>query len=647
MNQDDRMWSSRDLFKYKDYEFDSHAELLISVSTSTVNGSNFVPPSLSIRLIDNNRTIRNIQLSFSEVVQLLSDFKIPLSNIIQSFEIGTEIILHKKTNKDTWLKFKFFKTPHGELVTIGIIFNDTDKASIVVTKGMFISIINIIKIFRDKYWNIYTDLQNDFKFSEMSNNIKGLNVQIQTLPSMFEIPSSFSQHSTVSAVPDEPEPTADTMQTINDYEQFVSETSPDIPEISIAEEQLEKKEKVILREFNSPLIDQTLVCNIANFENMMNTITVGQEWGTDLFVNSIKIPMGYSDNFSYLPCLTDEDRKSFNFLCRVKYLHSLRDYIDNKQPVPTSFNLLKYKATDISSENIELAFDLLMITSYIQCMRSNLETRVSEAQNGNKALLYAATRCYIDPLIFSFIGDQKPDVIKSCVIDRFKYYSEKGFFDKFIEHIEHHQVRQIDISDISAFLDKITRALAEFPDVQLVHDNLYKNKKLALPYKNKYSIEQIINEIIPLQVTILLGGEINPKDEDLIKLFTNKTETPTEGVKVKQQKAPPKYTSPIHRFVCDVDYTKQIPDSIKEEFIENIKSLNDNYNFSSFQLEELGDDIVKALYVWNEQENKKIAYSQFRANLEECIMKKEDIVAKVKGLEQVTDTIGAFGDGWV
>jgi len=649
-NNDDKKWLNRELFWYKDNKYNTDCTIRISVSSSTEDDKNFSAPNLSLVLIDNVKISRFMRLCFNDIICVCEKLNTIFRNEVQAFQTGSIINLQKY---DHWFGIKFQLGSNGEeIVVIAIVYNDTDKAQIAVSKDTFFSILTLFKYFKDNFWKIGTDLQNSYILSESLNYTKGIEKQLKLLPSLINSVNPSVQISNIS-IPNEPdeEVSEDTNILLNDFEKFTTESDPIIPELNqLSDQHIENKEteQEPIQEFNSPLLDTALACNIVNFENMMNTITVGQEWGTELFINAIKIPVAYKDDFKYLPGLTETDKKSFSYICKTRYMNALRNYIDNSIPVPPSFNILKYKPSEIKPENIELSYDLLMILSYIQSMRSILETRVSEAKEGNKALLCAATRCYIDPLIFSFIENQEPSVIKSCVLSRFRHYHSKGFFSAFEKHNEFNQVRKVNITDVASFLEKLTGILKSYPYIETVHSNMFKNGGVVLPYQNNFTIEQITNEIVPLQVTILLGGEINPKDEKIKKLFDkNEKKDKSKPITIKQTKEPSKYVSLIDRFINDVDFIKQIPESFKNEFLDHIKTVEGEYDYTKFSIEELGDDIVKALYTWNELENKKVSYSQFRSLIEECIMKKEDIIAKIKGASTVTDSIGALVDNWI
>ena len=80
-------------------------------------------------------------------------------------------------------------------------------------------------------------------------------------------------------------------------------------------------------------------------------------------------------------------------------------------------------------------------------------------------------------------------------------------------------------------------------------------------------------------------------------------------------------------------FNNEIPEKYRNEFFNYIENLkNNNYDFSNsiYEEEELGDNIVKALYVWNESDNKKEPLTTFRTKLEDCLLTKELIIAKYR-----------------
>ena len=147
---------------------------------------------------------------------------------------------------------------------------------------------------------------------------------------------------------------------------------------------------------------------------------------------------------------------------------------------------------------------------------------------------------------------------------------------------------------------------------------------------------------------LFVGEKVEIKDPEIKKLFEDNKKVDEKKNTQTKRKHEIKFNSIIHRFVSEIDFKKQIPERYREKFIKYISGLkeeNYDYNNVEFPLNELGDDIVKGLYLWNESDNKKESYSNFRSKHEQC-MDKNLIIAKIKGMENISDNTGGFGD-WI
>ena len=205
--------------------------------------------------------------------------------------------------------------------------------------------------------------------------------------------------------------------------------------------------------------------------------------------------------------------------------------------------------------------------------------------------------------------------------------------------LEEHNCIQNTSDDISFNAEDLCKkVINNSPFIEDVHNKLHSNNSLILSSNNNFTIEQIINEVIPLEVYKNLGKDINTKDlssisPDVLLLFDgNKKNT-----KPKTQKVEKESETNLQRFIRSV--RNEIPDNYKDDFNNEIVRLGntEKYDFKDvrFPLEEFGDDIIKALYIWDPKNDPKIAknYKYFFEKYENEIMTKDNILSINKGVE--------------
>ncbi len=616
MDYDERKWINRRVFYYKDILFNSGGELSIDISTSTEDGISFSIPKLSFRIRNLDNRTRSFGLDLNETTSVICSL---VEANIQNEEFvcsaGKEII--KRGYKSSLVLQPYIASTGENVVIMKIVHNESDQGKTVLQFQSFKCICNLLNMFKSDFWKIYTDLQNDYKFSSISEGIISLKNSIHILPSLISDQA--------------PEVTKEITDSINnDFDQFLDQTNIDIPEIKKEQEKVVDSAEVkpVVQEVESKFIGKVLKGDIRNFSSIMAASYSSDKWATESFINSIETEMGLDD---YLPGLLDNDRKSLSLLSKVAFKSTFKNYLENGKPIDSNFTILRYDVESTKEENVELAYDLFMLMAYIQNLRERLESKISDAQT-NYSILYAAIRCYLDPLIFTFIVDKNPDVVKNCIITRYNYFLSKGFFKPFDDEIIEASCNKITASDISLLIDKVCSIIRKTKDISELHKDSFKIGVIAIPYENEFTEEQIIKEIVDLQVDKKLGLEILTSDNNLKKLFLKKeSKAKVDKPVVKAQKSKPKYKSNIHRFINEVDFIKQIPKKYKGDFLVYIENLEDNYDFLNpeFPIEVFGEDIVKGLYLWNDSDNKKEAYTNFRVKHENCLSK-DNIIAKVK-----------------
>ncbi|MHA1873473.1 MAG: hypothetical protein ACTSVB_05100, partial [Candidatus Heimdallarchaeaceae archaeon] len=305
-----------------------------------------------------------------------------------------------------------------------------------------------------------------------------------------------------------------------------------------------------------------------------------------------------------------------------------QSHIKNSSPIPTSTPILKYKITSpkiIKDENMDLAYDLLLIFAYTRNLRNRMSDKSSDFIV-NKSNFYLQMRCYLDVFCFSFLEKSDKTQLRSIINNRYKYYDSIGVFDYYKEMLKKHNCSDISILDIDTFVDEVCeKVIGKSIYITDQHDTLVESNSFRIPSKNNFTLEQITNEVIPLEVDEKMGVDSKDKNAspEVLNWFAAKSEP--KVTKTKKEK-----TSNIIRFVTH--YRNEIPEQHREGFLEWLKiKASENFSFSDceFPLAEFGGNIIKGLYLWKPLDDNKLVnnYKYFWSQYEGCMLDKNHILA--------------------
>jgi len=362
-----------------------------------------------------------------------------------------------------------------------------------------------------------------------------------------------------------------------------------------------------------------LKSDISNFENIILSIC-REDDPTSKFLDIVRMSLKTNDNFKFLPDISDDDYKSSLYIGKLIFNTNLKNYIEKSIKIKNSVPALKYKPETEDIDNLNLAYDLLLIMGYLKITKERLELKESDAQI-NKSITYLATRCFTDILYMSFLNLKNVDALKNIIMSRFKIYKENGFFKSFEDKTTSYGLALINYTDISIFVDSIlSKILNNEEYLKLLHNKYYESRILKIPYVNKISLEQIINEAIKLEVDIktIDNLDINKYLENVNNEEIKKYLLSNEVIKERKKRT----DSNILRYVKFFD--NEIPENEKEEFYRYIESLKvtDDVEYSKFNLSYFGDNIVKGIYEWNESPNREEIYTTYFSKCEQTINKR-------------------------
>ena len=629
MALEDKTWLNQSLMYHKDFMYNSGGTFEVGLSCNTGDFKTFSATGLNISVTNNIRKVYN--LNYQSAVDLLKSLGDLVKNISTALSTSNSIEVLKKHQMDKSLKIKVVKLNEEFVVSISVINNTTDYTEVIVPySSIFIPFCSLLKTFVSDFIKLNLDFTLRSTISESLENIKLIKDSIKTIPSSI-IEKVGDQGLKVNSLI---EPTEELLEVNDMYKQLDTflENNLDniiIPEINTVP--VEKKEEI--RKIESDIITKVFKGNLATLEFMMSSLPISND-PIQTLITTILENVSLPNNFKFFPGSSEDDLKSLKFISKTVYNYLFYRFSSMGYPIPSVIPILKIKVNGIMQENLNIAYDFLLISAYLRILKNKLETKESNSLK-NKSLLYFAVRTFIDPFIFSFIDSKDIAVIKSCVMERFKSYKSIGFFKTYEELLVNVRISEITENDISLFINELgEKALGKAVTIDKLHEQHYETKFVRLPTKNSLTLEQIIDEAIPFQQHIHSKG-ISPQDKEAVDEIIQSYKKPLSETIIdhffgrKKREVKEKETNLVR--ACKF-YSTDIPESYREEFINFVKERNVadyNFNESKFPLEEIKDNIIKVLYIWNECD-KTITYTDFMSRVETCIPNKDLILSKYK-----------------
>lgn len=638
-------WFSQSLLTHKDNFYSTEGYLRISIGTGTGDFRNFNSPSFGISI--NNQFTKTYNLTYHNACDLFQTLQ-----SVKQLTNSNNSEIQRKYKKDLTLYIRLFveSNNNDSVVEIRIITSETDFTKIIIPVNIFSMIGKCLKHYIDNYFNICSQLlvqsinsESSEIIKQLPNLIKGISSQI--IATDYNKPEEILDNTNQENISDYGAQNLETNSnvkqtesTINDLNNFLG---TDLENININEiNEIEKKKPQI--EIKSIFVEDFLKKDLSNLEVMTNNYSLTTN-PVCSFAEDVKkrLENSSSENFTMLPGINDDDLKSISYLSKLYYTIAHRSYLTKNAPLPSSMPVFKYSTDSFSKENLELAYDLLLFQLYIRLTRSRLQSKLPD-QVKNLSLFHTQLRCITDPFIFSFI--KSADNLNSILINRYKYYDEKySLFDKYKDKLKELNCSKIQEQELNSSIDEaIEKVINKTLDINELHIKMIPIHKLRLPSKNNFTLEQITKELIPMEVNEKLGIDVLNKEflekinksipisEKVIDLFNHE-------VKQKQpSKVSQKYKNNLERVV--LFYEDEIPSQYKDDFIKHIRSIdNDKITLEEikFPLEEFGENVIKALYLWDPISDPDIvkSYKHLQLRIDNEIMDKTLILSSLKNIE--------------
>ncbi len=596
-NDQELHWSNVTLMTYKDTSYGTDGFLRLSLSTNTPDYKNFNQPKLNLMISNNFSKTCSLDVVNSVDIAEAADNALKSLKVNGDFS-GVEIKRVIKRNLQLIMAIFMDKNKNIPLVKVEINSNESDfTRTIMPLQYEFISIIRIMKRFNEDYINICSNLLSQAATSQILNLpelIKGLPSGIVSkIPAPDEAPPS---EETIKGA-------AETEITMDNFEKYAE---MNIDSVKVPE--LEKASDEHVTEIDSKFVKDVLKNDLSLFESMLNNEALSPN---PISLLSKKFSELFEMETPSLPGIAEKEVKSLHYLSKLYYSLVHQDYVNNGAALPHATPVFKYKAKEFKDENIELAYDLLLFSLYIRGVRRRLEGKENDAIK-NCALFHLQLRYYVDPFIFSFIDNITPDKLSTVLVQRYKYYKKQNVFATYEQKLQDYNCPELTENDILTMVVELSdKVIGKAKFICDLHDGSAEANSLRLPSENNFTLEQITNEIIPLEVAEKMGKDIN--DESVIEQIKQSSKISDEilnffkeskkKVKVDKKSDAPKVSN-IERAI--MFHKEDIPEKYRQPFIEFMKEFAEKkFNFiTTFPLEEFGQNIIRALYIWDPEDPK-------------------------------------------
>ena len=617
-------WFNQTYLSYQDKQYQTNSFMRVSHSISTKDFYNFSAVRLSLG-ITTDRQVRNSSLSYENSIDLYKTIKEIMNNETKYFDNNIQVDKRYRTDQLLIFKFQKASASNGErVVTISIYRNDSDFGDIIIPFQIFEVVAFIIKVFVENYFSINANLRRDFLLAESLKNSRNIAGSIRNIPNQILNVSNIQNIQEENIEIELSEVKENTPEdTISQLDKFIGgselENIKDIevPDLDKSIEFAEKYENT--QEFKGDFVEKILLNDLHELERILELSTTSEQRNPFITIYN------KFDNkeFPLLPDISEKDLKSVTYLSKLFYMTHFRNNIENGISIPVTFFDMKYKLKKdkVSPENLEMAFDLLLFIGYIREVRNKLESKIKDAIT-NKSIMYLGLRCFCDIFTLSFLDDVSN--LSSTIISRFKTYNKRGVFNFYIKLLKDNGSDEVSEFDITSFVNQISeKVIGKTVFVDYLQDGLFKINDIRIPSENQFNLEQIINEIVPLEVKEKIGtldeNDFSGKTSEIVKLFETKKKE-----KIKKEKV-----SNLVRFIKG--FENEIPEGLKD-IIWSFVNKNENNNCKLEEINdyisELGENIVKALYVWNPENDIQVKqnFSYFCNKINEETMGKKEII---------------------
>jgi hypothetical protein len=442
--------------------------------------------------------------------------------------------------------------------------------------------------------------------------------------------ATFSMGSTPQTpVEDEPDPDIDeenaksTSDVMKDFNSFVGEDLENI-QVDMPEIEIKPKEKPTNDPTDNKLY-KWLDGDIKNYESILMRCCEKSNPIRD-FEKELNEKYSEMDCF---PNITEKEMKSIIYL--VGREHFLYNEQANNGAIKRSFTINKYNGQKHAKPiNLEAAFDLLLLHIIIKICREKIENKTADNYT-NKTLLHLASSMNITPFIFSFLS--KETEMKSVLISKFREIKELGMMKSYEENefksydfdITEHDIRGV-IEGLEKYFDNDVSRI----DTHMRHVTLFNNKSCLLNPDNQINEEQILNQVVPFEMHILMQNKSTETDRKELLAFAKERNYDDKVISMFLKITPKKNIPLVKFFEMNAG---EVPEDQRQEFMDWIGEFQEkDYDLSDakFPYDSFGEDAIKALYLWKPESGEKfITFKKFQKAIVSSTHDKNTILSMI------------------
>jgi hypothetical protein len=625
-------WINNQLFHYRDTMYNTNSNLDLNLTSNSKDLKNYSIPSMGIVISSSNTGRRFQNLSIQNVYDLNESLSYVSKNFDKIYEENSyEMAKRYSNDRDLIIAFRKSTVTGEKCVVIRIQHNENDYGRIIIPYSIFNCVIGILDQYQKDYLKLCTDMQNRFLLSEILDSYKTTERSIKSIPAAISaIQINNSNHTPISPF-DLQDEVSEEMDNegfdpqLEDLDKFIEASNITIPEIDkISKEQIEETPKST-QTLTSNLFEKVLKNDISKFEDLINS-TYLLPSPIETIIETLNETLNPNSDFNFLPGISEKEKKSTLYFSKCLFSTIFQSHIHGSS-IPLSVPVIKYRVDfdKVQDLNNELSYDFFLISTYLKIFRNKISDK-EENTSINKSLIYMGARCFTDILAYSFLENKDVSSLKTVIAARFYYFNSTGFFESYNKILESYGCSKINANEINTLIDETgNRIIRKSEFIDETHQFMYEKGQLKLPSDNNFTCEQIKNDIVRFEVGMKFG-EINVEtldmDKDIKSMLLNKPKPPVTV-------AARKHDTPLFRLLKT--YIEEIPLTYREKFMDNISKLEGDYDLGNpdYPAEELGENVLKTLYEWNES-GKKDPFSNFCIKVEESIMTKDLIIAKIR-----------------
>lgn len=652
--QEDKLWFGQNIISFKDECLGKEYYAGVFINSSTTDFTTFSSPTLNLHITSNVSKV--CIMNFQQCVEYINSVKACLSDMRLAFEENLKIL--KKYNKKFDFITSFLINKNKEKYVLLEFKSSTSDISLISLKlNSFKYLCNIINKFIEDYINISLSMNTNFLLREIYKKNCGIEKNIIELPSYLN-PLNINNKM---------------IQEDMDFERGMFKETKEEPDseldsaIEFSEFLKEHLEKVDLKidiskvgdsstpsqsvDYDSILLKNLFLGSISGLENLLFTAQV--ERNPILFINQNICNILDSDS-DLLEGLDSDSLKSLIYLSDYIFTVSNLRYLELSENYPSNNSVLKFKPPrDLSKIEKDAILDLAVIFIYLYLYTRRIGDKTDDI-NFNKSALYFCFSNFFSPFIFSYIDIFEKEFLKNSIINRFENYDKSGFFDVYNSILDIHNCKKVESIDIPEVLDKLLNNIYKNDKLLInnFHKALFENNTVFLENINTVKLEELKDFVI-LEANYNLGRNEKKSLEkiaDQNKISKEILDMVFERKKNKKRKNPIIREKKNSIIELSNQYRNEIPEHKQKVFSVFIDDHRDrDINFKRLRefvgIEELGENILKMLYLWKPEEDPKIKHDiKYFFNIFES-----DPVTKEYILEALNNTVTNSedsGDNW-